>query len=255
MKEETWRRGKKANTRKIHSFSSFFSLSIIIFITDWQCARHWAGQAGNSSKQSLWNPAFVSPWKWKRKSLSPIWLFATPWNVVHGILQASLLEWVDFPFSKGSSQPRGRTQISCTAGGFFTSQATRITGVTVSCSNRTAINTEGEGSRCWDSAYRHCAKGEAHSVWKLASSVTLFNMVFPFPLFSTFLLLTLSYQLTTLAPMAQRSTNLMGPLASTPRNLTETSCFMWTWGRRRQSGGCLCLASLQVLTHRVHWET
>ena len=25
---------------------------------------------------------------------------------VHGILQASILEWVAFPFSRGSSQPR-----------------------------------------------------------------------------------------------------------------------------------------------------
>ena len=125
VREETWRIGKKANTWKIHSFPSFFSLSIILFITDWQCARHWAGQAGNSSKQSLWNPAFVSPWKWKWKPLSPVWLFATPRTLVHGILQASLLEWVAFPFSRGSSQPRDRTQVSCTAGGFFTSQATR----------------------------------------------------------------------------------------------------------------------------------
>ena len=29
---------------------------------------------------------------------------------VHGILQARILEWVAFPFSRGSSQPRGRTQ-------------------------------------------------------------------------------------------------------------------------------------------------
>ena len=31
---------------------------------------------------------------------------------VHGILQARILEWVAFPFSRGSSQPRNRTQIS-----------------------------------------------------------------------------------------------------------------------------------------------
>ena len=37
---------------------------------------------------------------------------------VHGILQARILEWVAFPFSRGSSQPRGRTQVSCMAGGF-----------------------------------------------------------------------------------------------------------------------------------------
>ena len=40
---------------------------------------------------------------------------------VHGILQARILEWVSFPFSRGSSQSRYRTQVSLTAGGFFTS--------------------------------------------------------------------------------------------------------------------------------------
>ena len=35
------------------------------------------------------------------------------------------LEWVAFPFSRGSSQPRDQTQVSCIAGGFFTSWATR----------------------------------------------------------------------------------------------------------------------------------
>ena len=37
------------------------------------------------------------------------------------ILQARILEWVVFPFSRGSSQPRDRTQVSCIAGGFSTS--------------------------------------------------------------------------------------------------------------------------------------
>ena len=31
---------------------------------------------------------------------------------VHRILQARILKWVAFPFSRGSSQPRGRTQVS-----------------------------------------------------------------------------------------------------------------------------------------------
>jgi len=44
---------------------------------------------------------------------------------VHGILQARILEWVAFPFSRESSQPRHKIQISCIAGGFFTSLATR----------------------------------------------------------------------------------------------------------------------------------
>ena len=44
---------------------------------------------------------------------------------VHGILQAGILEWVAFPFSGGSSQPRDQTQVSHIAGGFFTSWVTR----------------------------------------------------------------------------------------------------------------------------------
>ena len=40
---------------------------------------------------------------------------------VHGILQARILEWVAIPFSRGFSQPRDQTRVSCTAGGFFTS--------------------------------------------------------------------------------------------------------------------------------------
>ena len=38
---------------------------------------------------------------------------------VHGILQARILEWVAFLFSRGSSQPRAWTQVSCTACGIL----------------------------------------------------------------------------------------------------------------------------------------
>ena len=44
---------------------------------------------------------------------------------VHGILQIRILEWVAMPFSRGSSQPRDQTQVSCIAGRFFTIWATR----------------------------------------------------------------------------------------------------------------------------------
>ena len=44
---------------------------------------------------------------------------------VHGILQARTLEWVAFPFSRDSSQPRDRTQVFCIAGGFFMNWDTR----------------------------------------------------------------------------------------------------------------------------------
>ena len=35
---------------------------------------------------------------------------------IHVILQTRILEWVAFPFSKGSAQPRDQTQVSCIAG-------------------------------------------------------------------------------------------------------------------------------------------
>ena len=44
---------------------------------------------------------------------------------VHRILQARTLEWVAFPFSRASSQPRDWTQVSCIAGGFYTIWAIR----------------------------------------------------------------------------------------------------------------------------------
>ena len=65
------------------------------------------------------------------QSLSCIWLFATPWTVstpgslVHVIFQERILEWVAISFSRGSSRPGDQTQVSCTAGRFFTIWATR----------------------------------------------------------------------------------------------------------------------------------
>ena len=64
--------------------------------------------------------------KWKRKSLSRVQFYSDPVDyTVHGIPQARIPEWVAFPFSRGSSQPRDRIQVSYITGGFFTSWATR----------------------------------------------------------------------------------------------------------------------------------
>ena len=66
----------------------------------------------------------LTPRKVKVAQLCP-----TLWNpmdyTVHGILQARILEWVAVPFSRASSQPSDGTQVSCIAGRFFTSWATR----------------------------------------------------------------------------------------------------------------------------------
>ena len=45
--------------------------------------------------------------------------------IVHGVLQARILEWVAFPFSRESSQLRDHTQVSHIAGRFITSWAIR----------------------------------------------------------------------------------------------------------------------------------
>ena len=43
-----------------------------------------------------------------------------PGSSVHGIFQARILKWVAILFSRGSSQPRDWTWVSCMAGRFFT---------------------------------------------------------------------------------------------------------------------------------------
>ena len=61
----------------------------------------------------------VSEWKSFSRT------FCDPMDyTVYGILQPRIVEWVAVPFSRGSSQPGDRTQVSCIAGGIFTSWAT-----------------------------------------------------------------------------------------------------------------------------------
>ena len=47
-----------------------------------------------------------------------------PGYSVHGISQARILEWAAISFSRGSSQPRDQTQVSCIGGRFFNLWAT-----------------------------------------------------------------------------------------------------------------------------------
>ena len=69
----------------------------------------------------IYHTFYTSSPKVKWKLLSHVWLFVTPQNIV----QAGILEWVDFPFSRGPSQPRGQAQVSHIADGLFTSWATK----------------------------------------------------------------------------------------------------------------------------------
>ena len=69
---------------------------------------------------------FVKKNMWKVKVVQSYPTLYDPMDyTVHGILQARILEWVAFPFSRGSSQPRNQNRISHTAGRFFTSWTTK----------------------------------------------------------------------------------------------------------------------------------
>ena len=121
---------------------------------------HW--QAGSLPLVPPGTPIFIY-WKWEWKSLSCVGLLGAhgvfnPWNspgqntgvgsisLLQGIFPTRgsspglphckqilyqlshkgsprILEWVVYPFSRGSSWPRNRTRISCIAGGFFTNWA------------------------------------------------------------------------------------------------------------------------------------
>ena len=65
--------------------------------------------------------------------------------IVHGILHTKILEWVALPFSRGSSQPRDQTQVSCIAGRFLTSWATREAQVIYECAIKLKLNIEPPG--------------------------------------------------------------------------------------------------------------
>ena len=65
---------------------------------------------------------FISMEKVKVKGTQSCPTLCDPMDyTVNGILQARILEWVAVPFSRGSSQPRSQTWVSCIAGRFFTS--------------------------------------------------------------------------------------------------------------------------------------
>ena len=51
--------------------------------------------------------------------------YSLPGSSLHGILQARVLKWVAISFSRGSSQPRDWTQVSCIPGRHFNLWATR----------------------------------------------------------------------------------------------------------------------------------
>ena len=106
----------------------------------WKCGEKIPGEPTcfrqEGKKKQFWNTQgslnkIKLTWgKWKWKSLSRVLLFVTSWTAahqapVHWISQARILEWVAISFSRGSSPPRDQTHVSCIAGRFFTTWATK----------------------------------------------------------------------------------------------------------------------------------
>ena len=81
-----------------------------------------------SNNRSL-SPTFITFLKWsevKVKVARSCRTLCDPMNhTVHGIFQARILEWVAFPFSRGSSQPKDQIRVSHIASRLFTSWATK----------------------------------------------------------------------------------------------------------------------------------
>ena len=150
------RRDEKENQQ----FNTFFKniISILIYqllpqtcwSAPWSCSDQSMGLSSASSshpQQSPWpgcpmgSTTKVGPWLGKWLGEQQIWVLIPSLKVKvtqscqtlcdshgqysPGILQARILKWVAFPFSRGSSQPSDPTQVSWIAGGFFTSGTTR----------------------------------------------------------------------------------------------------------------------------------
>ena len=65
--------------------------------------------------------------------LVTLWTAASQTPLSMGILQTRILKWVAMPPSRRSSQPRGQSQVSHIAGGFFTIWATREAHLSSGC--------------------------------------------------------------------------------------------------------------------------
>ena len=82
---------------------------------------------------SFWMSDPQNPWtQWKKNEVAQLCPtlcdpmdHSLPSFSVHGVFQARILEWVAISFSRGSSPPRDRTQVSSIAGRCFTLWATR----------------------------------------------------------------------------------------------------------------------------------
>ena len=95
---------KKSESKDTKSSNDFPENDFIYHIIKWKSESEVA-----QSYPTLCDPVDCSP----------------PGSSVHGILQARILEWVAISFSRASSWPRDRTQVSCITGRCFNLWTTR----------------------------------------------------------------------------------------------------------------------------------
>ena len=113
----------------------FFSLHIFLFLdVKWKSLSHvwlfvtpWTIQSMEFSRSEYWSgQPFPSPGDFPNPGIKP----RSPHcrQILYQLSHKGsprILEWVAYPFSSGSSQPRNRTRVSCIACGFFTNWAIR----------------------------------------------------------------------------------------------------------------------------------
>ena len=99
---------------------------IWIIMRNFQRKRAVKGPPGENGKSALGGSELhITRVKWSEVKWKSLSLCVLMDYIVHALLQARILGWVAFPFSRGSSQPRDRTQVSYTESSFFTNWATR----------------------------------------------------------------------------------------------------------------------------------
>ena len=89
---------------KVRKWKSDLPATYCSFLLEWSLGWHYVVLSEVAQLcPTLWDPVDCSP----------------PDSSIHGILQARILEWVAISFSRGSSRPRDRTQVSHIAGRHF----------------------------------------------------------------------------------------------------------------------------------------
>ena len=94
------------------------------------CCNSWGCKESDTTERLNWLNEWMTR-KWNRSVVSnSLWFHDSmdcclPGSSVHGILQARVLEGVAISFSRGSSQPRDRTRVSCIPGRCFNLWASR----------------------------------------------------------------------------------------------------------------------------------